>query len=248
MLSRFLATETRAKVANKCPNCGCTDKSTAHITRCRDEGQTQSFSESTTALMQCLGDQHTDPEVVHLFWRYLSGRGTRTMASLLGQPSRCCLAAEYHDQLGGDNFLEGQISALWVELRARNIHDRRLERNVDYWARGLMRQLLKMVHQQWLYRNATVHISLQDGLPRDKHDQILTRIEGCLGIDPGDLLEEDRVLLQVDFKRLARSLPQRSWNGLWGWALPWGRQSTSRAVLAMLCACGTAAVVGRGCV
>ena len=68
-----------------------------------------------------------------------------------------------------------------------------------------MHRLLEMVHQQWLYRNATVHMSLQDGLPRDKHEQILTRIEGCLGIDPGDLLEEDWVLLQVDFERLARS-------------------------------------------
>ncbi len=92
-----------------------------------------------------------------------------------------------------------------MELRARDIHDRRLERNADYWARGLMRRLLEMVHQQWLYRNAMVHMSLQDGLPRDKHEHILTRIEGCLGIDPGDLLEEDRVILQVDFKRLARS-------------------------------------------
>ena len=68
-----------------------------------------------------------------------------------------------------------------------------------------MCRLLEIVHQQWLYRNATVHMSLQDGLPRDKHEQILTRIEGCLGIDPGDLLEEDRVLLQVDFERLATS-------------------------------------------
>jgi hypothetical protein len=48
-------------------------------------------------------------------------------------------------------------------------------------------------------------MSLQDGLPSDKHEQILTRIEGCLGIVPGDLLEEDWVLLQVDFERLARS-------------------------------------------
>jgi hypothetical protein len=87
MFSWFPATETRAKVANKCPNCGCTDKSTAYIIRCCKEGRTQSFSESTTALMQWLGDQQTDPEVVHLFRRYLSGRGTRTMASLLGQPS-----------------------------------------------------------------------------------------------------------------------------------------------------------------
>ncbi len=114
------------------------------------------------------------------------------MASLLGQPSRFRLAVEYNDRLGWDNFLEGQISALWVELRVRDIHDRHLERNADYWARGLMRRLLEMVHQQWLYRNAMVHMSLQDGLPRDKHEQILTPINGCLGIDPGDLLEEDR--------------------------------------------------------
>ena len=116
--------------------------------------------------MQWLGDQQMDPEVVHLFRRYLSGPGTRTMASLLGQPSQYCLAAEYHDRLGWDNFLEGRISALWVELRARDIHDRRLERNADYWACGLMCPLLEMVHQQWLYRNATVHFALQDGLPR----------------------------------------------------------------------------------
>jgi hypothetical protein len=130
--------------------------------------------------MQWLGDQQTDPEEVHLFRRYLSGCGTRTMTSLLGQPSQYRLAAEYHDRLRWDNFLEGRISALWVELRARDIHDRHLERNTDYWASGLMCRLLEMVHQQWLYRNATVHMSLQDGLPRDKHEQILTRIEGCL--------------------------------------------------------------------
>ena len=78
---------------------------------------------------------------------------------------------------------------------ARDIHYCRLEWNANYWARGLMHRLLEMVHQQWLYRNATVHMSLQDGLP----------------------------------------------------SLPRGRRSTSLVVLAMLCARGTVAVVGRGC-
>ncbi len=88
--------------------------------------------------MQWLGDQQMDLEVVHLFRLYLSGRGTRIMASLLGQPSQYCLAVEYHNQLSWDNFLEGRISALWVELQAWDIHAHRLERNVDYWAHGLM--------------------------------------------------------------------------------------------------------------
>jgi hypothetical protein len=55
------------------------------------------FSESITSLMQWLGDQQPDLEVVHLFRQYLSGRGTRTMASLLGQPSQFRLAVESLD-------------------------------------------------------------------------------------------------------------------------------------------------------
>ena len=47
-----------------------------------------------------------------------------------------------------------------------------------------------------------VHMALQNGLPQAKHKEILTQIEDCLGIDPGDLLEEDNVLLRVDFERL----------------------------------------------
>ena len=76
-------------------------------------------------------------------------------------------------------------------------------RNADYWARGLISRLLEIVHQQWLYRNATVHMALQDGLPQAKHEEILAQIENCLGIDLSDLLEEDHVLLRVDFELLA---------------------------------------------
>jgi hypothetical protein len=60
-----------------------------------------------------------------------------------------------------------------------------------------------MVHKQWLYRNATVHMELKDGMMLEQHKTILTRIETCLGIDPGDLLKEDWALLQVDFAQLA---------------------------------------------
>jgi hypothetical protein len=72
--------------------------------------------------------------------------------------------AEYHDRLGWDNFLEGRICALWLELRARDLAERNLELecNVDYWARGLMCRLLKMVHQQFLYPDATVLVKLKD--------------------------------------------------------------------------------------
>jgi hypothetical protein len=75
-----------------------------------------------------------------------------------------------------------------------------MEGNADYWARGLMRSLLEIVHQQWLYRNATVHMKLKDGMTMEQHQLILTRIEECLKIDPSDLLEENQGLLHLDFE------------------------------------------------
>jgi hypothetical protein len=43
MLSRFPATETRAKVANKCPHCGCADEFTAHIPVVARQGPNTDF-------------------------------------------------------------------------------------------------------------------------------------------------------------------------------------------------------------
>jgi hypothetical protein len=65
-----------------------------------------------------------------------------------------------------------------------------------------MQRLLELVHQQWLYQNATVHMILEDGMTAEQHKLILARIEECLEIDPGDLLEVNQGLLQLDFEQL----------------------------------------------
>ncbi len=58
--------------------------------------------------------------------------------------------------------------------------EHKLEHSAGYQARGLMRRLLETVHQQWLYRNATVHVKLKDGMTASQHEAILVRIEECL--------------------------------------------------------------------
>jgi hypothetical protein len=105
------------------------------------------------------------------------------------------LASEYHDRLGWDNFIEGQICALWVKLRSRDLAQQRIQKSADHWARGLMRRLLEIVHQQWLYQNAMVPMKMEDNLTVDQHRQILTRIKECLEIDPEELLDKNRDLL-----------------------------------------------------
>ena len=78
------------------------------------------------------------------------------------------MAAHLHDRLGWDNFVEGRICALWVEMRVQEIHTRWLQRGAEFWARGLMCRLHELTHHQWLYRNATVHMKVKDGIPFER--------------------------------------------------------------------------------
>jgi len=66
-----------------------------------------------------------------------------------------------------------------------------------------MRRLLQITHEQWIYRNATVHLKVSDGLTVAQHETILTTMEGYLHTDPAQLLEENRHLLYSNFVALA---------------------------------------------
>jgi hypothetical protein len=113
------------------------------------------------------------------------------------------MAATIHDKLGWDNFLEGRIASIWVEHRVDNIRARKLKRGGGKWARGLMSKLLQITHQQWMYRNATVHLKIKDGCTVVQHQRALDEIEMCLDTDPEELLREHSHLLFTNFKNLA---------------------------------------------
>ena len=125
------------------------------------------------------------------------------MMSLLRSGSKLGVEAKYHDRLGWDSFLEGRVCALWVECRSEHIRSEKQIRSADLWARGLMRRLLQITHEQWIYRNATVHLKVSDGLTVAQHESILTTMEGYLHTDPAQLLEENRHLLYSNFVALA---------------------------------------------
>jgi hypothetical protein len=156
------------------------------------------------SLVLWMESQQTGPKLVGVIRSYLLARGAKTAVSLLRSESSLKMAAHFHDCLGWDNFVEGRIWALWVEIRAQEIHTRGLQRGADFWARGLMHWLLKLTHCQWLYRNATVHMKVKDGMTAAQHNLIFSRMEECLLIDPAYLLVEDRQLLNADFDQLIR--------------------------------------------
>ena len=67
-------------------------------------------------LVLLMESQQTGPELVGVIRSYLLARGTKTAVSLLCPESSLKMAVRFHDHLGWDNFVEGRICALWVEM------------------------------------------------------------------------------------------------------------------------------------
>ena len=85
---------------------------------------------------------------------------------------------------------EGRICSAWFYLRQDDIVTRKLRRSANKWTKELMRRLLQITHQQWTYRNATVHLKIKDGRTRAEHEIIVAEILECTHIDPDELLAE----------------------------------------------------------
>jgi hypothetical protein len=125
-----------------------------------------------------------------------------TLTLLLKPKSRLGVDARFHDCLGWECFLEGQLCAPWVEHRAQHIQRANLTGLADFWTQGLMQWLLQMTHTQWAHRNATVHLEVKKGRTAAAHETILGTMEGFLHTDPEQRLEEHPHLLISDFAAL----------------------------------------------
>jgi hypothetical protein len=190
-------------VKNVCPNCQRKDESTSHITRCTATGRRTIFKESVSELRLWLQKEQTDRVVTELICKYLEGHGESTMESLLVRKrSKYTMAVWIHDKLGWDNFLEGRICSAWLHLRQDDIRTRNLRRSAGKWMKELMRRLLQITHQQWTYRNATVHLKVKDGRTMAQHEAIVAEILECAHVDPAELLEEHKHLVGCNFTKL----------------------------------------------
>jgi hypothetical protein len=105
----------------------------SHLTQCRNPGHARTLKDLVVQLVQWLYDQQMDGEVVHLFKQYLLAGGKCTLTLLLKPNSRLGVEA-WHNRLGWDCFLEGQLCALWVEHRAQHIQWANLTQSADFWA------------------------------------------------------------------------------------------------------------------
>jgi hypothetical protein len=124
-----------------------------------------------------------------------------TLTLLIKSGSNLGVEARLPDHPSWDCFLKGWLCALWVEHRARHIQQANLTQLANFWAQGLMQQLLQMTH----YRNTTVHLEVKEGRTAAAHETILETMEGFLYTDPEQLLEEHCHLLFSHFAAFASS-------------------------------------------
>ena len=137
--------------------------------------------------------------------------------------------ATIHDDLGWDNFVEGRISKSLVHLQTQYLSTIHTYVKSSSWASGLIRQLLILTHQQWLYRNCTVHYKT-DGRSLPQHKEILQKVTALLHTDEDMLLPEDQDLLHIDFAQLGKgpTIDQERWIASMNSALSAGRIHRAR--------------------
>ena len=191
-------------VQNFCPSCGNANESVFHITTCRNEGRIQVFKESVDELVAWMRKNQTDPLLATLIQNYLRAHGGSSMFSVAPDflPPLYRLLVKHHDRLGWRNFTEGRFLSLYVEIQRRHLRKISSFRSADSWATGLMDQLLRICHRQWLMRNEKVHFKRGDGRTLAQHEATSLRIRDLMWTDPDDLLEGDRGLLDEDFEAL----------------------------------------------
>lgn len=100
----------------------------------------------------------------------------------------------------------------YVEAAARYLPPRsRL--TPESWGRQFVRRLMVATHKQWLYRNSHVHYAKLDGLTEKQHEAIFERCKELLMVDPADLLDRHRYLLEGDFTELGEgsAVDRQNW-------------------------------------
>ena len=186
----------------KCDSCG-EDEYSCHICQCKAPGREYLYSLSVKELVAWLNSTLGNRCVSTTIETYLRSHGEVGMTDCLhGSCPHLTAAATATDRLGFNNFIEGRISQHWLSVAAPLLRRSRQFLLPPAWGRQFIKELHKIIHKQWIYRNSFIHYQGPDGLTLAEHHDIINRIEEYALTDPDTLLPRHRSLLGVDFGSL----------------------------------------------
>jgi hypothetical protein len=154
----------------------------------------------------------THPEL--LFWlpKYLLARGRSSFEQL---PSFAPATAELtfssqmkaialgQDKIGWTHFLEGKVTGHIRPLQQMFLKTQKARINGQDWIKQLITRLIKISHTQWIVRNITLHDRQHGHLANLRREELAAEMERLHALDPSEVPEESRFLLDFDIDDLA---------------------------------------------
>jgi hypothetical protein len=182
------------------------------MTCCPHKCRVKLFRESMTDVISHLDHANVDPKLIAIYKSYLTGQGSVSMVCCTPHYSRFLPLSRAHDSLGWDCFVEEHIPTLLITAVQESLHGWNPHKLITQWGVGLIKSLLNVTHQQWIYRNSDIHLRL-DGLTSHQHSLLSDRIHKLIRTSPTNLLPCHHHLLQHNFYQLGSdsTLQQKLW-------------------------------------
>ncbi len=145
----------------------------------------------------------TDPDLAYWIKKFLLTRGRRPCRTLRNMPTVIASIAADINSIGWTDFLHGRIPQSITNLQTAHCQGLvRCHLTGRDWTRGFIRQVLRLSHSQWIYRNFTLHHKTRGYLALKKKAAVLHEIEELSEKRPEDLPDDCRFLLEMDFESL----------------------------------------------
>jgi len=148
---------------NTCPCCQSATEDKAHLVMCLNQYCKDVWQSNIMIVEEWMEQEDMLPEICGCLIRALRERSmtwdfrTDCNAQVIG-------VAEIQMKIGWMNFMEGKLASQWQELQKGHYERICSDKSVKKWARGLVMELLQLMHSQWVYRNSIKHKKNRRGL------------------------------------------------------------------------------------
>ena len=182
----------------------------AHLNQCASEARTELLEDSVDELQRwMLSEGRTNIELTYWIVKYILFRGTKRMAKLGPMSMQMRDAAESQDLIGWREFMEGKISYKIDRIQQLHSATSISTINGDDWSKQFISKLLQVSHSQWVFRNTTLHDAVRGTIKLQRRREVLQEIERLAEVDPDEVAQESRFLLEMDFSTLTRAPVER---------------------------------------
>ena len=117
------------------------------------------------------------------------------------------------DRIGWQHFLEGKVTGHFRTIQQQYLRSQKARINGLDWIKLFITKLIKISHTQWIFRNLTLHDKQRGHLTMLRREELAEEMERLHAMDPAEIPEESRFLLDFDLDDLAEGdiLNQEHW-------------------------------------